>query len=524
MAPRPSFLLVVLLASAPADAQEEPVPADFPRLLLDSGRPVVSPPEPDLVRLQLHGEYQLRYQFVRPFPLDVTPTTANDKPGAIEDSTGQSQFLWHWLRLTPRLQLRDRFQIVAQMDVLTGMVVGERAHGTFADETPRDEYNGFSNVQPRWLYADLDTSVGVFRVGQQPNHWGMGLVFNDGDHPSLFGDYRYGSIVERLLYAAKPAGKDSPLTLLVAGDLVYRDREADLSRDQQAFQGVVAAAYGEGPNEVGLYGVYRNQKNHRDTTSYAAFSETLEQGTLDATARFAVPVVGNPDTFVFGQAEAALALGSKDTTNIASYGAAAILGVMRKRGDYGEVVAQVEAGYASGDADPYDDTDRRFVFDPNHRVGLLLFDEVMRFQTARAASAAQDPLLTNAGRPTPGLPSNGGVFGAQYINPTVVVRPRRWLDLKGGVLLAQATADVVDPYRVGTQGAYVNYRGGDARRHDLGVEFDVGAEARVPLDYKMMLTLGAQGAVLLPGRALANAAGEAMNTPWLTIGRIGILF
>ena len=41
---------------------------------------------------------------------------------------------------------------------------------------------------------------------------------------------------------------------------------------------------------------------------------------------------------------------------------------------YGDLVAQVELGYASGDADPYDGTQRRFVFDPNHKVGLLLFD------------------------------------------------------------------------------------------------------------------------------------------------------
>src|SRR5262249_14974204 len=128
---------------------------------------------------------------------------------------------------------------------------------------------------------------------------------------------------------------------------------------------------------------------------------------------------------------------------------------------YGDIVAQLEVGYASGDADPYDGTQRRFTFDPNHRVGLLLFDEVLRFQTARSATAAQDPLLTNASRPTPGvdlLPSNGSVFGAQYVNPTAIYRPRHWLDLKGGMVIAQSTSDVVDPYRTATSGSFVNYR------------------------------------------------------------------
>jgi hypothetical protein len=160
-------------------------------------------------------------------------------------------------------------------------------------------------------------------------------------------------------------------------------------------------------------------------------------------------------------------------------------------------------------------------------VGLLLFDEVMRFQTARAASAAQDPLLANATRPTPGtdlLASNGGVYGAEYVNPTVIVRPRRWLDLKGGMVIAQSTADVVDPYRLALSGKYVNYRGGDPKSHDLGVELDAGVEARFPLDYGMKITLGAQGGVLFPGAALANAAGDRMKVPWIVVGRVGFLF
>src|SRR5581483_2423689 len=93
-----------------------------------------------------------------------------------------------------------------------------------------------------------------------------------------------------------------------------------------------------------------------------------------------------------------------DRTSIQAYGGAASLGVVFAGRDpraappkvagvrpdlYGKVVAQVEVGYASGDADPYDTSEKRFVFDPNHKVGLLLFDEVMRWQTARASVAAQ---------------------------------------------------------------------------------------------------------------------------------------
>ncbi|MEO6420176.1 MAG: hypothetical protein ABIP39_12245 [Polyangiaceae bacterium] len=538
---------------AAADPPEPAVPDDLARLVLDTGRSPVKPPEPGLIRFSLNGEYQLRYESLRGFPLDVSTAVANQKPGAIEDSTGQKNFAYHWLRLTPRLQLREEVQIVAQLDVVSGMVLGDLAHDTFADNTPRDNYDGFRNIQGRWLYAELKTNIGVFRVGQQPSHWGMGILANDGDHPSLFGDYRYGDISERMLFATKPLGKDSPLTVAIAGDLVFHDQNADLSRGDQAFQGVLAAFLEEGPNQLGIYAAYRNQTNNKTSGSNVfTYEDRLEVLALDAAAKFAAPVPGNPNAFVFGAAEAALVVGSTNLertqdqarngndTSVRSYGGAAQLGIVHRRkgpattsygekdpAHFGDLVGTVEVGYASGDADPYDGTEKRFTFNSNHKVGLLLFDEVMRFQTARAASAAQDPLLSNANRPTPGvqqLSSNGAVFGAQYINPTVVYRPRYWLDFKGGMVVAQTTADYVDPYRLATKGAYTNYRGGDPAKHDLGVELDAGFEARIPLQYKITLMLGAQGGVLFPGGALANETGEKMKTPWLAVGRLGLIF
>ena len=55
----------------------------------------------------------------------------------------------------------------------------------------------------RWLYGEWKSPIGVFRLGQMSNHWGMGLLANDGDHPSLFGDYRGGNLVEQVLFATK---------------------------------------------------------------------------------------------------------------------------------------------------------------------------------------------------------------------------------------------------------------------------------------------------------------------------------
>jgi hypothetical protein len=138
-----------------------------------------------------------------------------------------------------------------------------------------------------------------------------------------------------------------------------------------------------------------------------------------------------------------------------------------------------------------------------------------------------DPLLSNAARPTPGvdlLPTNGGVSGAQYVNPTAIFRPRPWLDLKGGAIVAQSTSDVVDPYRLATRGSYQNYRGGDARKKDLGLELDAGFEARIPLEYDLLAQVGAQAGLLFPGSALDNAAGERLPVQWIAVGRLGLQF
>lgn len=547
-----SFVLLTFASSALADDDPTATNEDFSRLVLDTGRLMAPKPGADWVHLTIHGEAQLRGQLERSFPLDVTAGTKSLYPNAIEDSIGQNAFITSWVRITPRLTIKDNIAITAQADLLSGFVFGQTAHGTWPDQYARDNGGDWGTyVAPRWLYLDWRTPYGLFRIGQQPNHWGMGILANDGDHPSVFGDYRGGAISERILFGTKPAGKDSPFTIAIAGDLVYRDWQARLSRGDIAWQGILAGYWEKGYNQLGVFSTIRSQSTSKQSGGdYNSYSDTLSAGVVDLAGKFATPVPGNPSTWVFGAAELAAIFGSTNQlrtaqqarnpgegeTTVRSYGGAAQLGFVHrnsqevKKGSpltWGDFVAQLEIGYASGDSDPYDTTERRFTFDPNHRVGLVLFDEVMRWQTARASAAAQDPLLANGTRPAPGvnlLPSNGGVFGAQYIYPTMIARPVPNLDLKFGAVIAQTTADLVDPYRVATQGAYVNYRGGDTRRHDLGIELDGGFEWRVKLDRELVLQLGAQAGVLFPGGALANADGQTMKAPWLAATRIGLQF
>jgi hypothetical protein len=552
------FALPVPLAllSTAGLARADDVPTDLQRLVLDPGRVPVSPAEPGLVRFEIHGEEQIRVEGLRSFPLQPTATTYQAYQKATGgtltgDSIGQNGFISHWLRVTPTLQITDKLTFVGQID-LTGLLDGQTTHDVWPDQTPRNGYDGYDNVQPRWLYVEWLTPVGLLRAGQQGEHWGMGLVANDGDHPSLFGDYRYGNIAEQILFATKPLGEKSPFVVALAGNLVYHDNFATLVNGQQAWQGVLAAFYEDGPDMLGVYGVYRSQTQGETSEPYATYNDYLSVGVVDVAGHFARPIA-LPDerAYVFGAFEAAFQYGSTNiertlqypNTTIQAYGGAASAGVVfaghqegteaplapLHKGDrpdlWGRFVGQLEVGYATGDANPNDGVEKRFTFDPNHKVGLLLFDEIMRWQTARASAAAQDPNLL--ARPAPGaslLPSNGGVFGAQYVYPTAVYRPRPWLDLKAGAVIAQTTADVVDPYRTTVSGNYTNYQGGIPQRHDLGVELDGGFEARIDAGPRIRVQLGAQAGFLVPGGALADATGAEMKTPWVAIGRLGLQF
>jgi hypothetical protein len=122
------------------------------------------------------------------------------------------------------------------------------------------------------------------------------------------------------------------------------------------------------------------------------------------------------------------------------------------------------------------------------------------------------------------LPSNGGIFGAAYLNPRAIVRPKKWLDLKAGIVIAQATADVVDPYHYGLLSDYANYDGGDERNHDLGLEIDIGSDVRIAADPRTTVQIGVEGGVLFPGHAFDDARGNRLGNQVVAQIKLGLQY
>lgn len=566
------FLALPLRASADepkaeASAQPKVVEEDIPkrvekpardgfleRFILESGRVTPLPFDPDFLVFSIHGDYQLRFRAMTDLPLEppargaVAPADGSEPrdPALL----GQNKYLYHWLRLFGRVVFRDDLALVGEIDLPRGLVAGDTTQFVNQSRDPLDDYNWY-DVHPRQLYLEYRSPIGMFRLGQQMNHWALGLLANDGDHKQMFGDTLRGSIVERLLFATTPLGKDTPLFLALAGDLVFEDNTADLlgnSPDQPvgdiAAQGVLAVGYRSDFAEIGLFNVYRHQERQL-TAVLQPYDETLDVGVVDIAGKVRGEVPGM-DAYAYIQAEAATVFGRTsyvrssyvnrlsptdpiEDEGVLSFGAAAILGFVHMRSDdkerWGDFVHELEYGYASGDADPFDGETHRFTMDTNHNVGLVLFDQVLQYKTARAATIAQDARIVN--RPNPGLqllPSNGGVFGATYLNPRFLFRPVRQVDAKLGFVFAQATSDVVDPYHAGALGTYANYDGGNPKNRDLGVEIDAGVDVRIPLERFVTLELGAEGGVLFPGGAFDDEDGNALPEQLLANTKVGLQF
>lgn len=522
--------IVVAIAacvSASSVARAQSVPSDLPRMILDDARRPFLPPEGDAaLRWQAHGEVQIRGEHDSKLPL-VAP--ASD-PSMTDP--GRRNFLTEWIRIESQLSFGERVRAVVQLDLVPRWVLGDLARGTSAAGDWADDVASPSFARLRYAYLDWLTPIGLLRVGQQGSHWGLGIVANDGDHARLFGDYRNGSIVERVAFATKPAGNASPFVVALAGDAVLRDPNASWADGDRAYQGVLSAWMEKNETFVGVYGVRRVQKVAQGFEPKG----NLNVWVVDATARTAAQIGESPNVFAFAAAEIAGIFGTTnairpttefDEQKIRTFGGAANVGVVkrgfdRKGKSFGVFAVQLDAGYASGDANPYDDTIKRFTFDPNYNVGLVMFPFVMHFMTARAATSAMDPALV--AHPLPGtrfIPSRGGVFGAQYVNPTIVVRPNADFDLKAGLLVAVATSDVVDPYSTTTLGSARNYRGGDPALRDLGVEIDYGFEWRFAVPPFSTAQLGFQGGVFFPGHAFDDAVGNELGVQLVEQARLG---
>lgn len=508
-----SILAASCLVASGAWAQSPPTTRRATPAPAEEGTPV---------RISIPGELQLRYTAQTDIPLATTPGRTGQA-----NTLGQNLYTEAWLRLGPRLSVGERFRVITQFDVARLVVPDNPAAGVDLAREPRGELFPYGVFDFRWAYLEWDSPIGVIRAGQQGFSAGLGILANDGTRTPLFGDYRQGDLVERALIATRPGGRTSNIVLALAADLVYRDRLVQLVNGDIALQGVASLFY---QHHACRTDCEKKRVGGFVTVRDVSFNtgDALRVVAADVFARWEWP---QPDHVgrVFAGFEFAAVYGTTDAPRtqyfpehrVIQFGGAGELGLERD----GRYRIALEGGYASGDRNPVDGDQRRFNFNPSHRVGLILFPEVIAWETARSATIASDPAL--AGRPARGaylLPSQGGVTGAAYLYPNVRVNLSRHIDLRAAAVIGIATTDWVDPTSVQIYGTARNYRGGDPTRRDLGIELDLGLNAVFPIPGAVTVTGGVQGGVLFPGHAFDDAMGRSMSRVGLLNARLGLMF
>ena len=283
-------------------------------------------------------------------------------------------------------------------------------------------------------WAEVETPFGLLKFGRQPNQWGLGIMWNSGDRNPIHGTYDldadYGDTVDRVSFDAGIPGTDLRGSIAMdwgstaptAGqtDLFADTTQGqpwDLDDNDDVNQWTFTLSRLDTPTdfldkeqsgEVALnYGarvVYRSQKWEQLTYTLGETPDPTMFVQRDYTAYL-------PDLWArFGwgnlelEAEGVAVLGSIDhaadlgTTSHPSLDIREYGGVLKGLYKFldGSLRLGGETGYASGDQwdnnpqgatnvlrngviipGPGDKTVNRFLFDPDYKIDLILFRELL---------------------------------------------------------------------------------------------------------------------------------------------------
>lgn len=416
------------------------------------------------------------------------------------------------VRVTPEIHLGG-FGLVGEADTATGEIFGQPGTALVGDRRP---IPAFSVLELRKLYLEYKWASGAFRVGQQTSNWGLGLLANDGAQDPEAGDFgqkNWGNLTYRALLAARPlfgrGGGWRGLETVLAADLIVRDNFGEYAKGDRAFQGVVALRFAKDQdNHLGVYAVYRNQRNVFVTDGGKATDVVVIDfaGKWDLLKRrhrhFKIgwEVVGLTGTTTQARNENA------DLLKVAQLGLA-----IKSSYRVGRTTLYLDGGYASGDQNTADDRIENFRFDRDYKVGLILFDQVMAYQSGRSGVRAADPALTGvAPEGADLLGTAGSITGAWYLFPRLKIAMSDWLDAFGGPLFAFSTARLADAYnsRLGG-GTAVNPLGARPGMY-LGTEVDLGVQARFKPIPELLVTATGEGGLFVPGDAYTLPGGGTM--------------
>jgi hypothetical protein len=477
----------------------------------DEGTEVSAPaPEParDERDTAFHAEWRWALSRAEPFPLN-----------ADGERSGLGWTLDQRLRLGMDQEVDGLLRFEGELELLAGQVAGDFDHlAPLLRRDERETLRGWDlkNAELRRFSISWRAPWFELRAGQMSSHFGLGLLANDGrDTPERFGPAGGGDLSDRLVLATRPFASLMPdswaarLVLAIGGGVVYRDENADLREGDVGGEALLSLFYREPGLFAGFYMAGRFQEDDD--------GDDLDVVALDLSARWEPePGQGGP----LLAAEVALLVGHTtrllQAERLEGVDVLASGGVARAGWRFvpWEIEPVLEVGYASGDSNLHDGRMTQFSFDPNLRVGLVLFDHVLRALSAMAAAEAADP--DRVAEPLPGvdqLATGGRVSNAVYLFPTVRLRPLENLCLRLGLLGAWSAVDLGQAYQTFKNGGVPTNAYGKAHPgRELGWEVDMGLTFEQPFWERLRLVTSIEAGWFFPGAAFERPDGSRPET------------
>jgi hypothetical protein len=498
--------------------------------------------------LRAGAEYRAQFMYVNPISLN-------------SETARETSWIEHRLRLDAGADWRDKVRIVASVDVLDGVLWGD--NGSFGGDPgsnagtnvnaknpnvtrpcvalrsggdPLDpQAYGYTpcpadNLKVRKLYGEVALPFGLLRIGRQSVNLGTGVQASDGDgRPNRFGVSKTGNFVDRILFATKPLEAFKParlrstspnegLILALAYDRIVTDDPQSLGAAVNQWDTALrfAAPKWEGGSDLLLSAYHAYRWDGQFSTRIHSFGLRAMSRFGDFSAGFDVAAnVGT--TQEIARSYHVISNDAVVDQAVQQLGARAVV-----RYDRRLFSLYLEGDFASGDGDPQARTPlTQFTFAEDANVGLLLFKQVLAFQTARASAVGVEVLrrLNAPSLPAEAVSTRGAFTNAAAIFPQLDVRPIPHLLLRGGVLVAWAPSLVNDPvaslqnHASGgpISAALVNFAGGKPG-HFYGAELD----GRIQYRFVEHFLVDLEGALLFPGDALRNQDGYAVRSGMFT--------
>lgn len=562
----PSSLLVIFLASLllPAQLSAEEELDTIPELPAVEEDQASEP----LVDLDINAEYRVR-------SLQITPVELNGT------AVGDIGWTEQRARFDASANLKGIIAINTQFDALGGVLFGD--NGRFmgnpsansgvslatknpnitkweigllpgGDPLNRQDYGPVlveaDLLKLNFLYADAMLPIGLLRVGRQPLNYGATITAHEGGRYNRWGVSQYVDAADRILFGTKldeivktiaKGDEHTPNTSMDDGVIMglYYDfhRQNDIStfHDDLRQMGINLQWLVSSPEWFGLdwsdfrlSATVNHLRNEQFNSRIFAFPVQFQTSVENLDLNFQV-------SHLRGQSEE-ISVGfgalTGDAPRLQDFNALGAHGRIDLH--LGRFMLTLESNYASGGvASRVTDPITSFNFSRDFNVGLLLFEHIMAFESARSVAVGIENLsgLDMESFPLTEVRTDGrfnnaiGLFPQLYVD--LLKTPNHNLFARAGVLAAWSASKygVVDPIQTALNDAggpvednAINFHGGVPDRY-YGTEFDLQLGYRLKDNFYWTI----EGAALLPGPALYDQHGDAVRS-FLVENRFEFIF